>query len=428
MYGLGRSGFPRGSKGSRREEDAPVIRRAARFCLDNSVLLVLGAVAGLIWANVAQWSYEQFAHFTFFESEWFGYPEHGTRIVSVHYVVNDLLMALFFALAGKEVWEAVLPNGALHDPRKAASPILATVGGMVGPALVYLLGALAIGQLAELGQGWAIPCATDIAFSYLVARVVFGGAHPAIPFLLLLAIVDDALGLIILAVFYPVAPVQFAWMVLPVGAVFFGLALRRVGVQSFWLYLLGPGVLSWCGFALAGLHPALGLLPIIPTLPHAQTDLGIFMAKEVERQDALSEFEHWWKNPVELILCLFGLLNAGVVLGSVGAPTVLVLAGLWIGKPLGIVTAGWLAARMFRLPLPEGMTQADLFVVGCAASIGFTVALFVSVVAFPAGPIQDAAKMGALASVGAAGVTVVAARTLGVRRQFGAHRLAVVEH
>jgi NhaA family Na+:H+ antiporter len=404
------------------------VERLIRFMLENSLLLVLGAAAGLLWANLAPDSYHHLLHFALFENSFIGELEDGARVISAHFVVNDVLMALFFAIAAKEVWEALLPGGALQDLRKAASPMFATLGGMVGPALVYLVGAASIGQLAELGQGWAIPCATDIAFSYLAARLVFGDAHPAIPFLLLLAIVDDALGLIILAVFYPVAPLELPWLLLPAAAVLFGLGLRRQGVKSFWPYLLGPGALSWVGFALSGIHPALGLLPIIPTLPHAHTDLGLFMVRELERRDSLSEFEHWWKNPVEGILGLFGLFNAGVVLGAVGAPTALVLAGLLIGKPLGIFAGGWFAARTFGLSLPEGMTNRDLIVVGCAASIGFTVALFVSVVAFPPGPIQSAAKMGALASISAALVTLLAARMLGVVKRSGSRDVAPAGH
>jgi NhaA family Na+:H+ antiporter len=247
--------------------------------------------------------------------------------------------------------------------------------------------------------------------------MTLGEGHPAIAFLLLLAIADDALGLIILAIFYPVDPVEPGWLLLAAAAVACGLALRRAGLKSFWFYILGPGVLSWIGFALSGLHPALALLPIIPTLPHAHTDLGIFMVRELERHDTLSEFRHWWKNPVEVILGLFALANSGVVLGAMGAPTGLVLASLWLGKPMGIYAGAWLAIRLFRFDLPEGMNQRDLFVAGCAAAIGFTVALFVSVVAFPPGAIQDAAKMGALLSIGAGGFTVVAARVLGIRRQ-----------
>ena len=88
-------------------------------------------------------------------------------------------MALFFAIAGKEVWESILPGGALSNPKKAATPLLATAGGVLGPAAVYLTGCVVLGQMNTLGDGWAVPCATDIAFSYLVARIIFGTGSPA---------------------------------------------------------------------------------------------------------------------------------------------------------------------------------------------------------------------------------------------------------
>ena len=116
---------------------------------------------------------------------------------------NDVLMALFFAIAAKEVWEAViLEQGSLRG-KKAATPLFATAGGMFGPIAVYLGLAMVMGSetYSAVANGWAIPTATDIAFSYLVGRLVFGAGHPAVRFLLLLAIADDAAGLIILAIF-----------------------------------------------------------------------------------------------------------------------------------------------------------------------------------------------------------------------------------
>ncbi len=393
------------------------MRAALRYLLENSLLLAVGAAAGLLAANLTPDAYHGFTHLPLLENPYFGTRVGGTRAIDVHFLVNDLLMALFFAVAGKEVWESLLPGGPLRDGRAAVSPVAATLGGMAGPALVYVSGAALLGRLPELGRGWAIPCATDIAFSYLIARFVFGRGHPAIPFLLLLAIADDALGLLILAAFYPVEPVEPAWLLLTAAAVLLALGLRALRVRSFWPYLLAPGVLSWIGLAQAGLHPALGLLPIIPALPHAHTDLGLFMRDELDRPDTLSAFARFWKAPVEGILASFGFVNAGVVLGAVGAPTALVLSGLLIGKPLGIFAGGWFAARALGLGLPAGMGLRDLFVVGCAAAVGFTVALFVSVVAFSPGPTQDAAKMGALLSLAAAVLTVIAARVLGAERR-----------
>ena len=126
--------------------------------------------------------------------------------------------------------------------------------------------------------------------------------------------------------------------------------------------------------------------------------------------------EHRLKFPVEFVLFFFGLLNAGVEFSAIGAPTWLVLFGLIIGKPVGIFLFGWFAANVLRLGLPDGMRNSDLVVVGCVAAIGFTVALFVASVAFPAGPVQDAAKMGALFSFGAAIIAIVAGKVFRVQK------------
>lgn len=388
------------------------------FLLKNSIFLILGALIGLVWANVNHESYEHIKHLTILKNLPIGtLHEDGTRVFDLHYLVNDILMTLFFAIAGKEVWEATLPGGPLNNPKRASVPIISAVGGMAGPALIYLGGAAIIGRFAELNNGWAVPCATDIAFSYMLARIIFGAGHPAIPFLLLLAIADDALGLLILAIFYPQEEVQLIWMLLPVIAVGIGLLFQRMRLRSFWWYLGIPGIISWIGFAKAGLHPALGLLPIIPTIPHAHADKGLFNWQELNATDSLNRFEHWWKNPVEIILMLFGMFNAGVVFSAIDAPTYLIMIGLIAGKPIGIWFSAMATAKGLKFGLPNGLTSKDMIVVGFAAGIGFTVALFVATVAFPPGNIQDAAKMGALFSFGAAIVTYIVAKILGVRRR-----------
>ncbi len=429
-----------------------------RFLFENSLFLIVGAVAGLVWANYDPESYDAFKHLEIWpfeetvEQVGGGAVEDGGEVAAVPgepvavdagvaaegavaaaagavggqgtqkhdhntllFLINDILMALFFAIAAKEVWEALLPGGALSSRRKAATPLMATLGGMVGPAGLFLLGVW-IFKAPELSRGWAIPCATDIAFSYMIARLIFGAGHPAIAFLLLLAIADDAAGLMILAAFYPQAEPAPMWLLVTVGAVVLGFVLRKFRLQSFWWYLLIPGVLSWYSMLKAGLHPALGLVPIIPTMPHAHTDLGVFAREELNRDDTLNAFEHWWKNPVELILGLFGLVNAGVVFSNVGLATWLVLVGLLVGKPLGVAVFTWIGQKMFRLEIPNGMGYREVITIGMIAGIGFTVALFVATAAFPPGTALDAAKMGALASFFAAVLAYVFARAVGIRR------------
>jgi NhaA family Na+:H+ antiporter len=174
--------------------------------------------------------------------------------------------------------------------------------------------------------------------------------------------------------------------------------------------------MSWISFYYAGIHAALGLVPIIPTLPHAHTDIGFFARAETVRHDTLNEFEHWWDHPVELILGLFGLVNAGVAFGNVGSATGLVLLGLVVGKPLGIFAFTWIATRIFKLEMPGGMTDRHIVTLGVVAGIGFTVALFVAGAAFPVpGPVQDAAKMGALGSFASALLAFPVAWALGVK-------------
>lgn len=386
----------------------------------SSGFLIAGAVAALIWANVAHESYEGLRNLELWSSS----QPHGGDAVSLHgqntlrFLINGVLMAFFFAVAAKEVWESFLPGGALSSLRKAGTPLMATLGGMAVPGGLYLVGVLLLDPRRELTRGWAIPSATDVAFSYLVARLIFGRSHPAIAFLLLLAIADDAGGLIILAVFYPQGELQPLWLILTGSAVLLGFGLRALKLKSFWWYLLGPGMLSWFSMFKAGVEPALGLVPIIPTLPHAHTDLGILARQELGRDDALSAFAQWWNGPVEIILGLFGLVNAGVVLGHVGLATALVLGGLLIGKPLGITLFTMLGHKLFKLELPRGMSYRDVICLGMIAGMGFTVALFISAAAFdrPECSVDtlDAAKMGALASFASALFAAAGARLMRV--------------
>jgi Na+:H+ antiporter, NhaA family len=376
------------------------VRTVVNSALDQSLLLPFGAAAGLIWANAAHASYEALTH-------------------ALHFAVNDVGMAFFFALAMKEVVEAMAPGGALHSPRQAATPVLAALGGMIGPAAIYL-GLVHALNAPELARGWAIPCATDIAFSYLAARVVLGTRHPGIAFLLLLAIADDAFGLVILAAFYPAGPLRLGeFTVIFVAALALAWALRRRKVLSFWPYVVGGGGLCWAALFRGGLHPALALVPIVPFLPHAKRDPGLFVEAPAGAHDTLSALEHWWKVPVQLILLAFGLVNAGVEFGGAGTGTWVVLGGVLAGKPIGIL-ASVAVAKAAGLHLPRGLGWRDLIVVGCAAAIGFTVALFFATAAFPqSGALLDETKIGALLSVSGAAMAFGAAAVLRVGRFSG---------
>ncbi|MGM0564814.1 MAG: Na+/H+ antiporter NhaA [Pseudomonadota bacterium] len=420
----------------------------------NSLLLISGALIALVWANLDPHSYHHLVEYPLWFNDWIGldysywikaygdgYAGFGTpdtaKVLSLHYLVNDGLMALFFAIAAKEVWEAViLKEGSLRG-KKAATPLFATAGGMLGPIAVYLGLAAFLGSdtYNAVANGWAIPTATDIAFSYLIGRIVFGAGHPAVRFLLLLAIADDAVGLIILAIFYPSGELVPQWLLLSLSASVFvfvafnwfpryldrGNQLRPNSTRvrkylSFWPYAIA-GLVSWYAFMKSGLHPALGLLPIVPAIPHADREFGIFAEEESHLPDLLNVMEHKLKNPIEVVLFFFGLLNAGVQFGAIGEATWLVLAGLIIGKSVGVLAFGWFAAKPLGLGLPQGMRIIDLLVIGLVAAIGFTVSIFVATVAFDAGPVQDAAKMGALFSFGSAVLAIIAGKLSKVEKQ-----------
>ena len=431
----------------------PRTYRAWNFVANHSLLLIGGGLLALIWADIDASSYHHFVESPLLFSDPVGFAyerwetavgaEHAShfgtaeKVLTIHYLVNDILMAFFFAIAAKGVWETiVLKDGALRG-KKAATPLIATVGGMIGPIAVYLGLALVLGSdvFDAVARGRAIPTTTDIAFSYLVGRIVFGAGHSAVRFLLLLAIADDAAGLVILAVFYPEGDLAPLWLLLSVFAavgvfVLFNWLPRHLdrgdrtrrrstwvrNTLSFWPYLVA-GALSWFGFAQAGLHPALGLLPIVPTLPHADRAFGLSAKAEQHLADLLNHVAHILKHPVVVILFFFGLLNAGVEFSAIGAPTWLVLAGLIIGKPFGVLLFGWLGANVMKPGLPEGTRIVDLFVIGCVAAIG-TVSLFIASVAFSPGAVQDAAKMGALFSFAAALVSIAAGRVFAVQKQM----------
>lgn len=373
-----------------------------------SVPLIVGVIAALIWANVRPHSYHHFVH-----APLFGIKALG----NAHFLINDIFMALFFGIAAKEITEACLPGGSLNPPRKAVNPLLGTIGGVVGPAGVYLAFVAITGD-KSIASGWGIPTATDIALAWLVARVAFGKDHPAVSFLLLLAVADDGIGLAIIAIFYPnpLHPVQPAFLGLVAFAVAIAWTLKRQGVKSYWLYLIFAGTASWCGLFFAHLHPALALVPVVPLMPHANKDEGLFaeMSSGKTYTDTLNRFEHAFKRPVDLGLLAFGLANAGVRMSTMGNATYGVLLALVAGKTVGISGMSLLGQRL-GFPLPEGMNVRTLVLAAMTAALGLTVALFVAGVAFTDPGLQGAAKMGALASAGVAPAVLVLARMLDVK-------------
>ena len=373
-----------------------------------SIPLLAGVVAALVWANVDAHGYHAAMHWS---------PLGEGSHLNLHFLANEIVMVFFFGLAAKEITEACLPGGALNPPRKAVNPLMGTLGGVLGPIGVFFLMTVLL-DAPEVRRGWGVPTATDIALAWLVARLVFGARHPAVSFLLLLAVADDAIGLGIIAVFYPDPqnPVALPWLGLVAVAMAIAYGLKKRGVNPFWPYLVVAGVISWVGLFFAHLHPALALVPIVPFMPNRGADEGMFAETGKGYRDTLNRFEHALKRPVDFALFAFGLANAGVPFASVGAATWSVLVALVVGKTLG-VTAFSMVAHALGFSLPQGMRVRALVTAGLIAGMGLTVALFVSGVAFVDPTLQGAAKMGALLSSVAAPLALVLGKLLGVNRK-----------
>ncbi|MEX1024348.1 MAG: Na+/H+ antiporter NhaA [Planctomycetota bacterium] len=398
-----------------------------------SVPLIMGVVAALVYANVSGESWEQYQELI----HWLPFGDVAIlgHAVDLHFLINDIFMVFFFGIAAKEITEAALPGGSLNPIKKAVNPLFATLGGVLGP-VGFFFGALYLAfsagffeglDPAVVRNGWGIPTATDIALAWLVARAVFGAGHPAVNFLLLLAVADDAIGLGIIAVFYgdPANPAEPTWLLLVLAGMGLAFALRKANVRTWLPYILVAGTMAWSGLLLAHLHPALALVFIVPFLPGPKLDAGLFLEEDdgdgqpshaaVASHSPLENYEHQTKLFVDIGLFFFAFANAGVQFAGIGAMTWIILGSLAIGKTIGI-TAFALLGRLLGFPLPTGMGLKELLMAGYIAGLGLTVALFVAGAAFTDPELLGQAKMGALFS-GFVGLTAILfGRMLGLGR------------
>jgi NhaA family Na+:H+ antiporter len=334
--------------------------------------------------------------------------------------VNEVAIALFFALMTKKVLEAMRTGGVLHPWRRAALPIAAAAGGVIVPLILYVA-FLKHADEPMLVQAWVVTCAVDVAACYLVSSSIFG-RHPALPFLLLLAIASDAIGLVILAILHT-TPGSYlaAGMALVAFAVWLAIVMRRRGVESYWPYLLACGGLSWSGLFLCGMHPALAMVPIVPFMPHAHHASGLFEDVGPRARDTLSRFERWWAPPVQAVLFLFGLINAGVPLHGLEAGMWALPVATLVGRPFGVLLGAGAGVAAGLHPTAR-VGWKELLVIGCAASIGLTFALFFATAVLPLGPLLLQMKTGALVTAAGALLTLLTAWLLGVGRFEAAPR------
>ena len=402
----------------------------------SGIVLLIAAAIALIWAN-SPWAASYFATWHAPLALTLG---PWTWSTDLHFFVNDVLMTIFFLVVGMEIRREMY-NGALADVRQALLPIIAALGGVVVPALIYV--ALARGD-AQLLNGWAIPTATDIAFAVgvlaLLGKSIPG---PLRIFLLALAIIDDIVAVLIIAFFYSGGLDYSGFGIALVGLVLV-LLFNRMGVAAAWAYVV-PGAILWLGLLHTGAHPTLagvvlGLMTPVTMRPAQRHHLDVAeqALTRIRSHAQRGQFEvdvlyhelriattaqrdllpPVFRLPAMLhpwvafgVMPIFALANAGVQFGGMdlaatGPHTVFwgVLLALVLGKPLGVFLATFLAVKSGVSPLPEGINWRGVLLVGVLAGIGFTMAIFVGGLAFSDAALLSAAKLGILAASATAAI------------------------
>ncbi len=313
--------------------------------------------------------------------------------------INDGLMAVFFLLVGLEIKREFIDGELASNPLRVL-PGLAALGGMIVPAAIYLL---VNRSNAESIRGWAIPSATDIAFALGVAALL-GSRVPASlkAFLAALAIIDDLGAVVIIAVFYTPG-LSTIYLGLAVLAVVFMALMNRLGVARLWPYLL-VGAVLWVLVLKSGVHATLAGVATALCIPLADRQ-GRLPSDDDCTHSPLLRLEHALHRLVPItVLPLFGFANAGISFAGVGlaqwlAPTTLgVGLGLLVGKLVGVFGAAWLAIRLGWARMPRAASRMQLFGTALLCGIGFTMSLFIGMLAFPDHPdYQDEVKLGILA-------------------------------
>ena len=370
------------------------------FSLDvaSTLLMLLATVAALIWAN-SPWRESYFAM-------WhtpLGFSLGGRELsLSLEHWVNDGLMVIFFFLVGMEI-KHELVRGALSSRERAMLPLFGAIGGMLLPAALYA--SLHAGGPAA--SGWGVPMATDIAFA-VAALTIFGRRAPSglRVFLLALAIVDDLGAVLVIAIFYThgISSEALAWAG---GGLAVVLGLQRAGVRSYGVYwIAGLGI--WFAMHASGVHATVAGVLLGFATPTRVVDPS--SGVEFSPIEKLTHALHPWSSFV--VLPIFALASAGVTIDAraladplASRVTLGVALGLLVGKPLGITLFAWIAVRSKLAALPTGVGWGAIFGAGLLGGVGFTMALFITALAFEDPALAAASKIGVMgASVLAAGL------------------------
>lgn len=368
------------------------IRSTARSDAFGGALLLAATVAALILANTPAVSwYESVRDATV------GIPELHLDL-SIGTWAADGLLAIFFFVVGLELKEEFV-TGRLRDPRQAALPIAAAVGGVIVPAVIFAL--INAGD-ADALRGWAIPTATDIAFAVAVIAVVGRFLPPALRvFLLTLAIIDDLIAITIIATFYTDS-ISLPWLTLALLPLAGFALLVQKGVRAWWI-LLPLAIAVWVCIHAAGIHATVAgvllgfVVPVIPT-ERARVPRGTDADGEPLFDGLAPHFADRWGVVATLFAVpVFAFFAAGVTIGGVdGLRSALtdpiaigIIVGLVLGKPIGILTTTFLLSRVPALRLDESLRWPDLAGMAFLAGIGFTVSLLVGELAYGSSSVAD---------------------------------------
>ncbi len=395
------------------------VRNFLRIEAAGGLLLIVATIVALVWAN-SPWneSYYEVLH-THIKIE-VGDLLHLDEPVEAW--INDALMAIFFFVVGLEI-KRELVSGELRDPRAAALPAVAAIGGMVVPALFYV-----VFNASGAGvDGWGIPMATDIAFAVGVVSLLGNRVPGAMKvFLLTLAIVDDIGAIAVIAIFYT-DDLSTGWLLTAVAITLVVVIMRMVKVWYIPAYVLVGGFL-WLAVFESGIHATiagvvLGLIcpakPLKEEAPEDDVHIGAALSGqasatvvrranfELKEQVSVAERLEDVLHPFSsfLIIPVFALANAGIEISGdtisdalSSDVTIGVVAGLVLGKLLGVSVATWIAVRTGLSRLPRGASWTHVIGLAAIAGIGFTVSLFITGLAFDDPVVTDEAKMGILAA------------------------------
>ena len=320
-----------------------------------------------------------------------GFGDFSLKLSVLHWI-NDVLMAIFFFLVSLEIKREFI-QGELSNPKQAMLPIIAAVGGMVVPALIYV----AINfKDAETLNGWAIPSATDIAFSLGVLSLLGKRVPLSLKvFLTALAIIDDLGAIVIIAFFYS-GEIQYYYLLLMLGCLIVLLTLNKFNVRNFIPYLI-VGIFLWEFTHVSGIHATIAGVLLALTIPHKSN-------KKKHTNSLLLKLEHAISPYVAFVIMpIFAFANAGVSLDGVTFASLMnpvplgILSGLFFGKQIGVFIFSYVAIKTKIAQMPNNSDWLKLYGVGVLTGIGFTMSLFVGNLAFvDATTHMDGVKIGVL--------------------------------